>query len=106
MKDLDAGQQREVEYLASQPSAWARHSRPGRLVIALLLAAVPAAVMTGFIALAGGAWLPLGLAFFCFLFAVLLFPALSPERALRAGVRMSMPKEESFQQGLDRWKMP
>ena len=99
MKPLDTGQQREAEFLRSQRSSWVNQGLGRRLTWACVVGLGFGGVTGGVVAIAGGPWLLLGLAFALILLLPLDVHALAPERALEWSVRANVPSQESMERG-------
>ena len=104
VKKLDAGQQRELDFVLSQRSSWARLAMPVRVAGALGLA-LAQGVMVGFlIALAVGSWLLWGSLIAGLMLLVLSVPVLAPVRFARCAVRTQVPTAESMKRGEAAWQ--
>jgi hypothetical protein len=99
MEPMDAGQQRELDFLRSQPTAWV-NMRPFKRWIWVVGIAVAIAVVIGsFAALAGGPWLRIGLVAGLLTLLMVGISAVAPERALERSVRAMVPTQESMERG-------
>lgn len=99
MKPLDEGQQRELDYLRSQRSAWVNMSLVARLLVATGVAVFVGAIVAVLAFLAEGPWLWLGVGVGFGMLLVLAAAAVAPERALVWSVKASTPTAEAMTRG-------
>lgn len=99
MKPLDEGQQRELDYLRSQRSAWVNFPLALRLLVAVGIALLFGAALAAVVALADGPWLRIAVGGGAVMLLLLAPMVAAPERALRWSIWLSTPTAEEMKRG-------
>jgi hypothetical protein len=104
VKDLDPGQQRELDFLLSQRSSWTRFTLAQRILIAGGLAVFAGGLGAVTALMLGGPWLPWAVVGATVMLLVLAAPVFAPEKAARWAVRSQVPTAESMKRGEAAWQ--